>query len=77
MFFSTTDKFHRYLLTSLDLYKIDNNNQMLLELRSRSVNELNKLQDAGGEDDANVSDVTTATEKILDDDETTLRGNKC
>ena len=50
---------------------------MLLDLRNRSVNEQNQLQDAGGEDDANESDFTTATEKTLDnDDETTLRGDK-
>ena len=70
-------KFQRYLLTRLDLCKTDNNNQTLLELRSRSVNEQNKLQYAGGENDANESDVTTATEKSLDnDDETTLRGKE-
>ena len=47
----------------------------MLELRSQSVNEQNKLQDTGGEDNANESDVTAATEKTLDnDDETTLRG---
>ena len=55
--------------------KIEKNNQRLLELRSQSVNEQNKLQDTGDEDDANESDVTAATEKTLDnDDETTLRG---
>ena len=55
--------------------KIDKNNQTLLELRSQSVNEQSKLQDTGGEDDANESDVTAVTEKTLDnDDETTLRG---
>ena len=55
--------------------KIDKNNQTLLELRSQSVNEQNKLQDTGGEDNANESDITAVTEKTLDnDDETTLRG---
>ena len=57
--------------------KIDKNNETLLELRSRSVNEQNKLQDVGGEDDANESDVTADTEKRLeDDDETSLRGKE-
>ena len=55
--------------------KIDKNNQTLLELRSQSFNEQNKLQDSGDEDDANESDITADTEKTLDnDDETTLRG---
>ena len=54
--------------------KIDKNNQTLLELRSRSVNEQNKLQDTGEENDANEFDVKIATEKLLDDDETNLRG---
>ena len=62
---------------SLDSCKIDKNNQTLLDLRKRSVNEQNKLQDAGGEDNANKSDITTATEKTLDtDDETSLRGEE-
>ena len=62
---------------SLDSCKIDNNNQTLLDLRKRSVNKQNKLQDAGAEDNANESDFTTATEKTLKtDDETTLRGTK-
>ena len=66
-----------YVLASLDLCKIDKNNQTLLELRSRSVKEKNKLQDAGGEDDANESDITTAAEKTLQtDDQTTLRGKE-
>ena len=61
--------------TRLDLCKIDKNNKTLLKLRSRSVNEQNKLQDVGGEDNANKSDVTAATEKTLNtDDETTIRG---
>ena len=48
---------------------------MLLELRSQSVYEQNKLQDVGGEDDANEFDVTAVTEKTLDnDDEAALRG---
>ena len=47
----------------------------MLKLRSQSVNEQNKLQDTGDEDDANECDITAATEKTLDnDDETTLRG---
>ena len=72
MYFS----FVNYCLTSLDYFKIDKNNQTLLELRSHSVNEQKKLQDAGGEDDAKESDVTAATEKTLNtDDETTLRGD--
>ena len=75
-FFSTIEKFQRYLLTRLDLCKTDNNNQTLLELRSRSVNEQNKLQYIGGENDANESDVTTATEKSLDYDEANLRGEE-
>ena len=75
--FSTVDNFYNYRLTSLDLCTIDKNNQMLLELRSGAVNEHNKLQNAGGKDDANESDMTTATEKSLDDnDETTLRGEE-
>ena len=46
---------------------------MLLELRSRAVNEQNKLQNATRKDDA--SDITPATEKSLDNNnETTLRG---
>ena len=50
---------------------------MLLELRSRAVNEQNKLQNTGGKDDANESDITTATEKSLDNNnETTLRGEE-
>ena len=50
---------------------------MLMGLRSQSVYEQNKLQDTGGEDDANESDITTATEKTLNtDDETTLRGEE-
>ena len=62
---------------SLDSCKIDKNNQTLLDLRNRSVNEQNKPQDTGGEDDANKSDVTAATEKTLDNgDETTLRGKE-
>ena len=66
-----------YLLTILDLRKIDKNNQKLLELRSRSVKEQNKLQDAGGEDDENESGVTTAAEeKLHNDDETSLRGKE-
>ena len=61
----------------LDSCKIDKNNQTLLDLRNRFVNEQNKLQDAGGEDNADESDITTATEKTLDnDDETTLRGKE-
>ena len=48
----------------------------MLELRTQSVNEQKKLQDTGGENDANESDVTAATEKTLNtDDETTLRGD--
>ena len=67
--------FFNYLLTSLDFCKIDKNNKTLLELRSRCVNELNTLQDAGGEDDANEFDSTTAAVKTLDnDDEIILRG---
>ena len=55
--------------------KIDKNNKTLLELRSQSVYEQNKLQDVGGEDDANESDVTAVTKNILEnDDETTLKG---
>ena len=73
--FSTVDDFYNYRVTSLDLSKIDKNNQMLLELKSRAVNEQNKLQNATGKDDANESDVTAATEKSLDNNnETTLRG---
>ena len=69
-------RFCQLLPDNLDLCKIDKNNQTLLELRNRSVKEKNKLQDAGGEDDANESDISTATEKTLDnDEETTLRGN--
>ena len=69
--------FYNYPRTSLDLCKIDKNNQTLLELRSRSVNEQNKLQDAGGEDVGSESDITTVAEKSLDnDDETTLRGEE-
>ena len=45
---------------------------MLLELRRQSVYEQKKLQDVGGEDDANEDDVTAITDN---DDETTLRGN--
>ena len=74
---SAIDNFYNYPLTSLDLCKIDKNNQTLLELRSRPVNEQNKLQDTGEEDDASESDITTVTEKSLDnDDETTLRGKE-
>ena len=75
--FSTVDNFYNYRLTSLDLSKIDKNNQMLLKLRSRAVNEQNKLQNAGGKDDANESDVTTAIEKSLDNkNETIFRGEE-
>ena len=75
--FSTVDNYYNYRLTSLDLSKIDKNNQMLLELRSRVVNEQSKLQNAGRKDDANESDITTATEKSLDNNnETTLRGEE-
>ena len=50
---------------------------MLLELRGRVVNEHNKLQNAAGKDDANESDIKTATEKSLgNNDETTLRGEE-
>ena len=62
---------------NLDLCKIDKNNETLLELWSRSVKEQNKLQNVGEEDNANESDVTTATEKTLDNnDEAALRGEK-
>ena len=72
---STIDNFYNYRVTSLDLCKIDKSNQTLLQLRSRSVSEQNKLQDAGGKDEANESNDTTGTEKTLDNnDETTLRG---
>ena len=75
--FSTVDKYYNYRVTSLDLSKIDKNNQMLLELRSRAVSEQNKLRNAGGKNDANESDVTTATEKSLDNsNETALRGEE-
>ena len=75
--FSTANNYYNYFVTSLDLCEIDKNNQMLLKLRSRAVNEENKLQNAGGKDDANESDVTTATEKSLDNsNETTLRGEE-
>ena len=48
---------------------------MLLELRSQSLYEQTKLQDVGGEDDANESDVTAVSKKTLDnDDEAALRG---
>ena len=74
---STIDNVYNYRLTSLDLCKIDKNNETLLEFWSRSANEQNKLQDAGRKNHANESDVTTATEKTLDnDDETTLRGER-
>ena len=36
-------------IRNLDQYKIERNNQKLLELRSRSVKEQNKLPDTGGE----------------------------
>ena len=75
--FSTVDNYYNYRVTSLDLCKIDKNNQMLLELRGRAVNEHNILQNAGGKDDANESDITTATEKSpVNNDETTLRGEE-
>ena len=75
--FSTVDNYYNYRLTSLDLCKIDKNNQMLLELRSRAAIQQNKLQNAAGKDDANESDITTATEKSLDNNnETTLRGQE-
>ena len=75
--FSTVDNFYNYRLTSLDLSKIDKNNQMLLKLRSRAVNEQNKLQNAAGKDDANEFDVTTAIEKSLDNkNETIFRGEE-
>ena len=38
--------------------------------------EQNKLQDAGKENNANEYDVTTATEKTLDNDEVNLRGEE-
>ena len=38
--------------------------------------EQNKLQDAGKENNANEYDVTTATEKTLDNDEANLRGEE-
>ena len=75
--FSTIDSFYNYRFLSLDSFKIDKNNQTLSELRSRSVREQNELQEAGGEDNANESDMTATTEKTLDnDDETTLRGKE-
>ena len=44
---------------------------------SQSFNEQKKQRDAGGEDNANESDIKTATEKTLNtDDETTLRGEE-
>ena len=70
----TIDNLYNLRLTSLDLCKIDKENQKLLELRSRSVTEQNKLQDGGKVDNANEYDVTTATEKTLDNDEANLRG---
>ena len=63
-------------ITNLDLYKIDKDNQELLQLRSQSVTEQNKLQDPGKEDNANEYDVTTATEKTLNNDEANLRGEE-
>ena len=75
--FSTVDNFYNYRVTSLDLSKIDKNNQKLLELRGRAVNEHNKLQNATEKNDANESDVTTATEKSPgNNNETTLRGEE-
>ena len=63
--------------TRLDLRKIDKNNETLLGLRSWCVTEQKKLQDAGGEDDANESDLTNAAEKKLpNDEETNLRGKE-
>ena len=77
MVFSTFDNLYNYRLTSLDLCKIDKNNQMLLELRSRAVNEQNKLQNAARKDDANESGIKTATEKSPDNNnETTLKGKE-
>ena len=73
---STIDFFYNYR-GSLDSCKIDKNNQTLLDLRNRSVSKRNKLQDASVEDNANESDITTATEKAPNtDDETTLRGKE-
>ena len=72
--FSTVDNYYNYRLTSLDLSKIDKNNQMLLELRSRAVSEQNKLKNAAGKDDANESDFTNATKKSPDNsNETTSK----
>ena len=72
----TIDNFYNLRITNLDLYKIDKDNQELLELRSQSVTEQNKLQDPGKEDNANEYDVTTATEKTLNNDEANLRGEE-
>ena len=73
---ATIDNFCNIRLTNLDLYKIDKYNQKLLELRSQSLTEQNKLQDVGKEDNANKYDVTTATEKTLNNDEANLRGEE-
>ena len=60
-------------MSSLDLCKINKNNENLLELRSQCIEAQKKPQDTGGEAGANESDDTTATE--LDaDDQSTLKG---
>ena len=72
------DNFYNIRLqhTNLDLHKIDKDNKKLLELRSQSLTEQNKLQDGGKEDNANEVDVTTATEETLNNDEANLRGEE-
>ena len=73
---ATIDNFYNLRLTNLDICKIDKDNQKLLELRSRSVKEQNRLQDGGKEGNANEYDVTAAAEKTLDNDESNLRGEE-
>ena len=73
---ATIDNFYNVRLTNLDICKIDKDNQKLLELRSQSVKEQNKLKDEGKEENANEYDVTAATEKTLDNDKSNLRGEE-
>ena len=73
---ATIDDFYNLVLTNLDIFKTDKDNQKLLELRNWSVTEQNKLPDAGKENNANKYDVTAATEKTLDNDEANLRGEE-
>ena len=49
---------------SLDLWKIDKNNQKLLELRARSIEEQSNLQDRKGEKAKDLAETQTVSQLI-------------